>query len=92
MYYSYYATQVFHHMGGDDWDWWNTGPNGKTGMRELLIAAQDKDGSWDPKGDHFGSHGGRIMQTSLSLLTLEVYYRHLPLYQRVDTSKGTAAK
>jgi len=27
------------------------------------------------------------MKTALSLLTLEVYYRHLPLYQRVDTKK-----
>ena len=26
--------------------------------------------------------GGRIMFTSLSLLTLEVYYRHLPLYRK----------
>jgi hypothetical protein len=28
------------------------------------------------------SDGGRIMWTSLSLLTLEVYYRHLPLYRK----------
>jgi hypothetical protein len=27
------------------------------------------------------------METSLSLLSLEVYYRHLPLYQRVNTTK-----
>ncbi len=26
--------------------------------------------------------GGRIMMTSLNLLTLEVYYRYLPLYYR----------
>ena len=32
--------------------------------------------------------GGRIMVSSLSLLTLEVYYRHLPLYRRdVGTAK-----
>lgn len=88
IYYEYYATQVFHHMGGDYWDLWNKGKDGKSGMRDTLIKRQDADGSWDPRRDVFGSHGGgRIMQTSLSLLTLEVYYRHLPLYQRVDTKK-----
>lgn len=85
MYYNYYATQVMHHMGGDAWAFWN--PQ----MRDLLIERQDKGadpkrphhkGSWDPKSDAHGSSGGRLMVTSLSLLTLEVYYRHLPLYRR----------
>jgi len=85
MYYHYYATQVMHHMGGDAWAGWNAK------MRDKLVETQDqgKDekhthqaGSWDPSGDAHGGQGGRIMQTSLSLLTLEVYYRHLPLYRR----------
>src|SRR5262249_54557597 len=85
MYYNYYATQVMHHIGGDHWAFWN--PQ----MRDLLIERQDKGadskhphhkGSWDPKVDAHGSSGGRLMVTSLSLLTLEVYYRHLPLYRR----------
>jgi hypothetical protein len=29
-----------------------------------------------------GRSGGRLLITSLNLLTLEVYYRHLPLYYR----------
>ena len=85
-YYTYYATQVMHHMQGSHWDFWN-GTDGKKGMRDILVDRQDKDGSWDPRGDAHSGAGGRIMQTSLSLLTLEVYYRHLPLYQRVDTKK-----
>jgi hypothetical protein len=85
MYYSYYATQVMHHMGGDYWSKWNLE------MRDGLIKAQDRGndpkrahqrGSWDPKGDGYGGAWGRVGQTSLSLLTLEVYYRHLPLYRR----------
>jgi len=85
MYYYYYAAQVFHHVGGPDWEAWN--PR----MRDLLIAKQDKGsdvnkphlkGSWSPAGDAHGGAGGRLMTTSLALLTLEVYYRHLPLYQR----------
>jgi hypothetical protein len=83
IYYTYYATQVMHHMGGEAWQLWNAP------TRDVLIAGQDKGsakahqlGSWDPQGDTHGGAGGRIMVSSLSLLTLEVYYRHLPLYRR----------
>jgi len=93
MYYEYYATQVMHHMGGDYWDRWNLGPDkkGPGGIRDSLIAKQEFDvkdekrryyeGSWAKDGD-FQNDGGRVMATSLSLLCLEVYYRHLPLYRR----------
>jgi hypothetical protein len=83
IYYEYYATQVMHHMGGEYWDKWNDKDN-KKGMRDLLIGLQDRDGSWNPAGDPFGQPGGRIMKTSLSLLTLEVYYRHTPLFPRKE--------
>ena len=84
IYYEYYATQVMHHMGGDYWEFWNKGDGkGFKGMRDMLLNRQDKvDGSWSPRGDPHAGAGGRIMTTSLSLLTLEVYYRHLPLYRR----------
>lgn len=83
MYYYYYATQVVHFHEGEAWhkDW-----NPK--MRDLLIKLQitgkgDRvDGSWDPDKAMIGSHCGRLGTTALSLLTLEVYYRHLPLYKR----------
>lgn len=79
MYYNYYATQVLHHWGGDEWDRWNKV------MREHLINTQIRrthaDGSWDV-ADRHGNMGGRLYMTSLALLTLEVYYRHLPLYQK----------
>ncbi|MBV9125388.1 MAG: hypothetical protein JO112_18690 [Planctomycetes bacterium] len=85
IYYYYYATQVFHHFGGEAWDFWN--PK----MRDRLINSQDQGndpkhthqkGSWSPNADAWGSQGGRMMMTSLSILTLEVYYRYLPLYRR----------
>jgi hypothetical protein len=44
-------------------------------------------GSWDafqPQPDEWGRAAGRLFVTSLSLLTLEVYYRYLPLYQPSD--------
>ena len=79
MYYNYYATQVMHHHGGPEWDKWNRV------MREQLLSTQDRAGhaagSWAPRDPH-GNAGGRHYMTCLSILTLEVYYRHLPLYQR----------
>ena len=55
MYYSYYATQAFANMESDHWDFWN---KGKNGMRDFLVSRQDKDGSWDPKGDGHSVAGG----------------------------------
>ncbi len=79
MYHNYYATQVMHHWGGEEWERWN--PK----MREFLIRTQSQEGhaegSWAPRDLH-GEPGGRLYMTCLCIMTLEVYYRHLPLYQR----------
>ena len=68
-------------------------------MRKVLIDAQDKTGctagSWDPQkpsADAWGQIGGRMMVTSLSCLTLEVYYRYLPLHQRRQAKPEGAEK
>ena len=89
IYYWYYATQVMHNQPGPDWDTWNRK------MRRLLIDTQCKEGcaegSWDPEKptpDQYGSVGGRVMITSLSALTLEVYYRYLPLYKLDEGKQG----
>ncbi len=83
VYYNYYATQVLRHFGGDLWDKWNLQ------MREQLVTTQITDGpaagSWAPTDNH-GIQAGQIYQTALSILTLEVYYRHLPLYRRLETA------
>ena len=82
LYYWYYATQVLHHMGGDDWDKWNKI------MRQAVPEHQVKDGkergSWDPTNDRWGNHGGRLYSTCLSCYLLEVYYRHLPIYKHFN--------
>ena len=77
MYYNYYATQVLHHWEGPEWQAWNRR------MRDYLVASQAKisheAGSWyfpDPYGDV----GGRLYNTALAIMTLEVYYRYMPLY------------
>jgi len=78
VYYWYYATQVLHHYGGLPWEQWNAV------MRKELPRAQTKSGrergSWAPQGDRWGRFG-RLYTTCLSLYCLEVYYRHMPLYQ-----------
>ena len=82
LYYWYYGTQVMHHYGGEPWKKWNDN------MRNLLISSQEtrgsNPGSWSPKGYKWGSKGGRIYTTSLAVCTLEVYYRHLPLFKQID--------
>lgn len=90
-YYYYYATQVMHHYGGEAWKNWNDQ------MRNHLVKTQEGDanspnfGSWAVAGDPWGSSGGRLMVTSLNLLTLEVYYRYLPLYYRESGAKADMA-
>lgn len=81
IYYWYYATQVVHHWGGPLWQTWNER------MRDVLVSTQATDGheagSWDPRTPH-GEFGGRLYMTALAACTLEVYYRHAPLFRRID--------
>ncbi|MCA9175249.1 MAG: terpene cyclase/mutase family protein [Planctomycetales bacterium] len=81
IYYWYYGTQVFHHLGGAMWDKWN----GR--MRDVLVSMQEtrghEAGSWWHPGLRHGT-GGRLYFTSLAICTLEVYYRHLPIYRQID--------
>jgi hypothetical protein len=78
VYFYFYATQVMRNFGGQHWEEWNQG------MREGLLRSQDTNesspnfGSWSSAGDPHGGAGGRLMITSLNLLTLEVYYRYPP--------------
>lgn len=81
-YYWYYATLAMHNFADAEWDTWNRR------MRRALIETQVREGcatgSWDPEKptlDAWGSAGGRLMTTSLSALTLEVYYRYMPLFR-----------
>lgn len=85
MYYVYYATQALHHVGGDRWTKWNER------MKKVLIATQSKDGhmagSWQPLDGH-DRVGGRLYMTALAVCTLEVYYRHMPLYKNSTKQPG----
>jgi len=79
VYYWYYATQVCHHMEGKYWRTWNN--TMKVLLPEHQVHEGRERGSWDPKGDEWGDEAGRLYVTCLSTFMLEVYYRHLPIYQ-----------
>jgi Large extracellular alpha-helical protein len=77
-YYWYYGTLAMHQRGGPEWETWNST------VRDLLISEQRTTGplagSWDPR-DIWGGYGGRMYSTAIATLSLEVYYRYLPLYR-----------
>lgn len=74
----YYATLACFHAGGPQWTAWNDR------LQAALLPLQHRsggplDGSWDPD-PVWGGHGGRVYATALAALTLEVYYRYLPMH------------
>lgn len=76
----YYATLASFHAGGPQWDRWNNA------LQAALLPLQRRDGSaadgsWDPD-PVWGGHGGRVYATALAAMTLEVYYRHLPMHRQ----------
>jgi hypothetical protein len=81
MYFNYYAAQVLRQYGGDEWAKWNQE------MRDFLVQTQSREGatkgSWffDSGTDSGPAAGGRIYCTAMSVMTLEVYYRFLPIYR-----------
>ncbi len=85
LYFWYYGTLAMYQYGGEEWTQWNNN------LRDQLIDMQSNSGedagSWDPK-DTWGGYGGRIYSTTLATLSLEVYYRFLPLY-RLEAENNT---
>ena len=72
---------VLRHAGavpgpGEAWTKWNAA------LQRQLLPLQRTDGplagSWDPD-TVWGSYGGRVYTTAMAALSLEVYYRYLPL-------------
>ena len=81
-YYNYYASQVlFQYTGGKGqmWEKWNTE------LRDFLVRSQVKEGhekgSWYVRNTHASMRGGRLYMTAMACMTLEVYYRHMPIYR-----------
>ena len=85
LYYWYYASLSMLHMRNKLWKDWNVL------TRESLIRTQQLDGpaagSWEIDRQ-WGSRGGRVFQTALATLTLEIYYRYLPMRKLAETRQG----
>ena len=76
-YYWYYGSLAMHQNQGQPWEQWNER------VQPILLGNQVRnngrnDGSWDPVGQ-YGPQAGRPVITALATLSLEVYYRYLPL-------------
>ena len=82
IYYYYYAMLALYQYGGEPWEYWN--PR----VRDPLVKTQETRGcargSWRPSfywASRSGSAPGRVYSTTMAILTLEVYYRYLPIYR-----------
>lgn len=68
-------------MEGTDFDLWNYL------VQKHLVSMQDQkepfSGSWRPRQPGISLRSSRMYVTALSLLTLQVSYRHLPFYRPV---------
>lgn len=87
-YYWYYATFALHHMQGDAWQRWNNQLQGRLVSTQLTTGPEA--GSWDTIC-LWGGYGGRVYTTAMATLSLEVYYRYLPLLQERAADASRAA-
>ena len=85
-YLAYYGSLAMMQLGGDAWAKWN--PE----MRERLVALQNRggahDGAWTTQTTYASHSAGTIYTTSMATLTLEVYYRYLPMLGATNNSGG----
>jgi hypothetical protein len=86
-YYLYYATLALYQHQGEVWEEWNRR------MKEVVPPLQRKTGpeagSWDGQG-RWGKQMGRAVTTGMVTLSLEVYYRFLPMYGYRSGEKDAA--
>ncbi len=79
----YYGSLALYQLQDAAWRKWNAR------VRTLLTSGQVTEGplagSWDPAPSaHGAERGGRVYVTALGVLTLETYYRYLPMFRRAD--------
>ncbi|MDO5112866.1 MAG: hypothetical protein Q4E67_00665 [Planctomycetia bacterium] len=87
-YYWYYATQLMFHVHDERWQKWQQSV--VQTLRKNQESSGPLAGSWSPvypSMDKWGAHGGRHYITTMHLLILEVYYRHLPLFRELIDHK-----
>ncbi|MBQ9873865.1 MAG: terpene cyclase/mutase family protein [Thermoguttaceae bacterium] len=81
--YGWYSTSMaLKNLGpyNKHWRRWNAALSKELPKRQEPKGAKEA-GSWDPQYDEYSFGGGRLYVTCLSILCLEVYYRHLSLHR-----------
>ncbi len=88
VYFNYYATQVMKQVGGPLWEEWDSK------MKKFLLSTQEATGhaagSWYFTAAAHSDAGGRLYNTCMATMMLEVYYRYMPIYG--DQSEEEAFK
>ena len=81
IYHDYYAALALHHSRHYGW------PRFNETLRDHLVAEQERSGheagSWHLDNE-WSDIGGRIYTTAMCAMTLEIYYRYLPLYESIE--------
>lgn len=78
----YDGTYAMFQLGGEYWRHWNEAF--RDGVIALQVRGGSEDGSWP------GGRGGTICNTALYVMSLEVYYRYLPLNASAGPALGGA--
>jgi len=60
------------------WMKWSGAVRDRLVKSQVAVAAED--GSWFDPAEIHAESGGRLWQTAPSIMTLEIYYRHLTIY------------
>lgn len=89
LYYWYYGTLAMYQMQDEAWRKW------ADKLQPKLLDMQRKDGhlsgSWDPRC-RWGGYGGRVYSTAMATLSLEVYFRYLPIYRELEAEEPRVAE
>ncbi len=88
LYMWYYITQAMFQGGGSYWEYWNRQ------IRDTMVTNQLDDGRWMPtpkSKEEAKLVNSPTYSTALGCLILEVYYRHLPIYQEMEKKPGLPA-
>ena len=85
-YYWYYGCLSLYQHQGPVWEMWNQE------MKKTLLSMQVRNGeaagSWPATGQ-YTPRGGLVMSTAMATLSLEVYYRYLPMYRTLPAGPAT---
>jgi len=85
IYRNFYLSQTLLQMNHPVWPRWNAKNRDQIVAQQMRVAHEA--GSWFFT-DHKTAPGGRLAHTALAVLTLEVYYRLLPIYREEAVLEG----